>query len=166
VKAPSTPGSTTGARKGGIWWSARGSLLLLSLLGFLAAYYLTLVHYRGGIPRCYVVEGCALVQTSKYSTILGIPIALPGTVYFALLFYLGIGLTTNPNRKLVLAYKVFAFAGALAAVPLFLLQAVVLRAYCTYCLVTEFVLVTTWLISLGLRLTPGEGQATRPPPKA
>jgi uncharacterized membrane protein len=133
----------------------RASLPVMSLLGFLAALYLTLVHYRGGIPRCYVVEGCAIVQNSKYSAVLGIPIALPGALYFAFMFYLGIGLLALPRRRVVLVYRIVAFAGALAAVPLFLLQAVALRAYCTYCLVTEVVLVATWLVSLALRVPPG-----------
>ncbi len=53
---------------------------------------------------------------------------------------------------MVLGYKILAFARALAAVPLFLLQAAVLHAYCTYCLVTEFVLVVTWLVSLTLKV--------------
>ncbi len=64
----------------------RALLVLLSLTGYMAAFYLTLVRFRGGIPRCYVVEGCAVVQTSKYATILGVPIALLGTLYFALIF--------------------------------------------------------------------------------
>jgi uncharacterized membrane protein len=132
----------------------RSCLPAISLLGFVAAFYLTLVHYRGGVPRCYVVEGCAIVQTSKYSTVLGIPIALPGTAYFALMFFLGIRLLEPLSRKLLLAYKILALAGVLVAVPLFLLQAVALRAYCTYCLVTEIVLVITWVASLTLRLPP------------
>jgi uncharacterized membrane protein len=136
----------------------RGLLLVVSLLGFLAAFYLTLVHYRGDIPRCYVVEGCAVVQTSKYSTILHVPIALLGTLYFALMFYLSIGVAATPGRRLILLYKTLAFVGALVAIPLFLIQAIVLHAYCTYCLVVELVLLVTWLASLGLapqrRTTP------------
>lgn len=145
---------TPAAPRTRLWWAVRVWLLVVALLGFLAAFYLTLVHYRGGIPRCYVVEGCAIVQTSKYSAILGIPIALPGALYFAAMFYLGIGLVVVPTRRVVLAYRILAFAGALAAVPLFLLQAAVLRAYCTYCLATEVVLVAMWLASLALRAAP------------
>jgi uncharacterized membrane protein len=141
----------------------RGFLLVAALLGFLAAFYLTLVHYRGGIPRCYVVQGCDIVQTSRYSAIIGVPIALPGTIYFVLMFYLGIALLVMPKRAVVLAYKTLAYAGALAAIPLFLLQAAVLRAYCTYCIATEIVLVATWLASLALKAPARPGGKTLSP---
>jgi uncharacterized membrane protein len=146
--------------------SIRVFLLAMSLSGFLAAFYLTLVHYRGGIPNCYVVQGCDIVQTSKYSAILGVPVALPGVLYFALTFYLGIALLAVPNRKVVLTYRIVVFAGALAAVPLFLLQAVSLRAYCTYCLVTEVVLVATWLASLALKVPARAADQTSGPASA
>ena len=137
----------------------RGFLLAVSFLGLLSAFYLTLQHYRGGVPQCYVVDGCSLVQTSKYSAIFGVPIALPGALFFAAMFSLGIALMTVPSRAVTLAYKILAYAGALAAIPLFLLQAVVLRAYCTYCLVTEVVLFALWLASFGLRAEPRTADA-------
>jgi uncharacterized membrane protein len=145
-------------RRGRFFWWVRCALVILALLGFLSGLYLTLVHYRGGIPRCYVVQGCDIVQTSKYSAILGVPIALFGAVYFTLMFYLGIGLMATPTRKLVLGYKLLSYAGALAAIPLFLLQAVVLRAFCTYCLVTEAVLFLMWVGSFAVKPA---GPATR-----
>jgi uncharacterized membrane protein len=146
-------------RRGPLHWWVRGALVVLALLGFLSALYLTLVHYRGGIPRCFVVKGCDIVQTSKYSAILGVPIALFGAVYFTIMFYLGIGLMARPTRKLVLSYKLLSYAGALAAIPLFLLQAAVLRAFCTYCLVTEVVLFLMWVGSFAVK--PG-GSAITP----
>ena len=133
-------------RRGVPWF-----LLAISFLGFLVALYLALLHYRGVLPNCYVVRGCDVVQTSRYSAIFGVPIALFGTLYFALMFYLGIGLLTGRAPRLVMTYKVLAFAGALAAVPLFLIQAVVLRAFCTYCLVIEVVLLLMWGASFLLK---------------
>ena len=35
--------------------------------GFVVSAYLTIVHYRGYVSPCYVVQGCETVQTSKYS---------------------------------------------------------------------------------------------------
>jgi uncharacterized membrane protein len=142
------------------------ALVLLALLGVLSALYLTLVHYRGGIPRCYVVQGCDIVQTSKYSAILGVPIALLGAAYFTVMFYLAIGLTTSPAPKLVLGYRLLSYAGALAAIPLFLLQAVVLRAFCTYCLITEAILLLLWVDSFAVKpANPAEQTVTRDRPR-
>jgi uncharacterized membrane protein len=119
-------------------------------VGFVISLYLTFVHYRGYVSPCYVVHGCEEVQTSKYSVILGVPLALVGTLFFGLMFYLGIGLLTGPAVLVVRAYKVLAFAGALAIIPLFLLQAIVLKAFCTYCVATEALMLVLWVASFWL----------------
>jgi len=115
--------------------------------GFVISLYLTFVHYRGYVSPCYVVKGCEAVQTSKYSVVLGVPLALLGTVFFALMFYLGIGLLTGSRLQVVRVYKLLAFLGALAIIPLFLLQAIVLKAFCTYCLATEAIMLVLWVAS-------------------
>jgi uncharacterized membrane protein len=126
----------------------RIALVVLALAGFLISFYLTLSHYRHLIPPCYVTSGCESVVTSRFSTILGVPLSLIGAIFFAVMFYLGIGLIAAPRRVVVHAYDLLAFAGILAAVALFLLQAVVLRAYCTYCLATEVIALLIWAGSL------------------
>lgn len=126
-------------------------LLSASFVGFAISTYLMFTHYRGSIPPCHVVQGCETVQTSRYSEILGIPLALFGTAFFALMFYLAIGLLTSGRSLLVSAYKLLAFAGALAAIPLFLLQAVVLEAFCSWCLMTEVMMLGMWAGSFFLR---------------
>jgi len=94
------------------------------------------------------------VQTSAYSVLLGVPVALLGTLFFGLMFYLGIGLLTSSRVLLVNLYKVLAFVGALAIIPLFLLQAIVLKAFCTYCVLTEALMLLMWVMSFLLR-APG-----------
>ena len=73
-------------------------LLGAAFAGFVLSMYLTLVHYRGYVSPCFVVHGCEQVQTSRYSVVLGIPVALLGTVFFALMFYLAIGVLTRSAR--------------------------------------------------------------------
>ena len=123
--------------------------------GFVVSLYLTFVHYRGYVSPCYVVHGCEEVQTSEYSVILGVPLALLGTVFFALMFYLSIGLLTSSRLLVLRIYKVLAFVGALAIIPLFLLQAVVLKAFCTYCVATEALMLVLWVVSF-LLAAPGQ----------
>jgi len=120
-------------------------LAVVSYAGFVISLYLTFVHYRGYVSPCYVVHGCEEVQTSRYSAILGVPLALLGTIFFTLMFYLAIGLLTRPGLTLMRAYKVLAFLGALAVIPLFLIQAVLLKAFCTYCIATEALMLALWV---------------------
>lgn len=138
--------------------SVRVALVVLALAGFLISFYLTLTHYRHLIPPCYVTSGCESVVTSRYATILGVPLSLIGTVFFVVMFYLGISLLTGHHRVAVRAYDLLAFAGILAAAVLLLLQAVVLRAYCTYCLATEAIALLIWAGSL-LVTSSGDGGA-------
>lgn len=144
-------------------WRVPLFLVAASYVGFVISLYLTFVHYRGYISPCYVVHGCEAVQTSRYSVILGVPLALAGTAFFAFMFYLGIGLLTNRTAMLVRAYKLLAYAGALAVIPLFLLQAVVLKAFCSYCVATEVLMLTLWGASFVLPSLGRGGEAREAP---
>ena len=123
------------------------TLAAAAYAGLVISIYLTIVHYRGYVSPCYVVHGCETVQTSKYSVILGVPVALVGALFFGLMFYLAIGLLRSRQLWLVRVFKVFAFLGALAIIPLFLLQAIVLKAFCTYCVATEIIMLAIWILS-------------------
>jgi uncharacterized membrane protein len=125
-----------------------------SYAGFAISLYLTFVHYRGYVSPCYVVHGCEQVQTSRFSTIGPIPLALLGTVFFGLMFYLAIGLLTRSSVTLVRVYKVLAYLAALGVIPLFLIQAIWLRAFCSYCVATEAIMLSMWIVSF--LLTPAE----------
>jgi len=98
------------------------------------------------------------VQTSRYSTLLGVPVALAGAVYFGLMVYLGVALLRRPPRWLARAARVLSLLGALAVVPLFLLQAVALKAFCGPCLVAEALLLATWIVSLLLTAPDRSGR--------
>ena len=140
-------------------WVVPLILTATSYTGFAVSLYLTFVHYRGYVSHCYVVEGCEQVQTSRFAVIFGVPVALLGLIFFTAMFYLGIGVLTRSSVKLVRAYKVLAYLGALAAVPLFLVQAIALRAYCTYCVLTEIILLVMWGVSFLLK-APAQASET------
>jgi uncharacterized membrane protein len=61
------------------WWA----LALLGAPGGAVAGYLTYSHWEGGPTVCGGVGECELVQTSEYSAIAGVPVALMGILYFA-----------------------------------------------------------------------------------
>ena len=134
------------------------TLAALAYAGFVVSTYLTIVHYRGYVSPCYVVQGCETVQTSKYSVILGVPVALLGALFFGLMFYLAVGLLRSRPLMLVRVFKVFAFLGALAIIPLFLLQAIVLKAFCTYCVATEVLMLAIWILSFLLAAPERSGE--------
>ncbi len=136
------------------------ALAALSFAGFVIATYLTFVHFRGYVSPCYVVSGCEAVQTSEYSVVLGVPVALAGAVFFALMLYLSVGLLTAARPWLLRTVQVLAFVAALAMIPLFFLQAIVLQAFCSYCLATEAVVLAMWVLTFFLVPAAGRRQVT------
>jgi uncharacterized membrane protein len=65
-------------------WIPRGALhrvmLGLAVLGLAVAAYLTYVHYSGAKPACSAGQSCLKVQTSQWSRLAGVPVALIGLV--------------------------------------------------------------------------------------
>ncbi len=64
----------------------RITLIVLTVLGLGVASYVTYVHYAGIKPACTAGESCTKVQTSRYSELGGVPVALIGLIgYVAIL---------------------------------------------------------------------------------
>jgi uncharacterized membrane protein len=56
----------------------RVAAAVVAAIGTLVSAYLTWVHYSGNLALCIGVGGCEAVQTSRFSMIGAIPIALVG----------------------------------------------------------------------------------------
>lgn len=58
----------------------RRVMLALAIIGLGVATYLTIVHYAGLNPACTAGESCVKVQTSVWSELDGVPVALLGLI--------------------------------------------------------------------------------------
>lgn len=119
-------------------------LLLLSIAGFFDSAYLTILHYKNIIPPCSIVKGCETVLTSQFSTILGIPVALVGSLYFLVLIFL---ILANLKLGLFRYFKILALLGVLVSIFFFSIQAFILQAFCQYCLLSEVIILAIFGIS-------------------
>ena len=84
----------------------RAAAIACSLLGLAIAGYLTYVHYAGISPVCEIAHGCEKVQTSPWSAVAGVPVALLGLLGYAgtlavLLAPGDVGLTAAAGQALV-----------------------------------------------------------------
>lgn len=124
--------------------AARSLLAVAALAGLAIASYLTIVHYRGGAPIC-ATNGCEIVQESRYAELLGVPVALLGTLAF------GAMLLSAGLRKpvVVVSAAALALTAVLFAAYLVYVQLVVLDAVCVWCVasdaLTAVVAVAAWL---------------------
>jgi len=127
-------------------WGAR----LLGLAGFLDAAYLTVSHYAGTELACGPAGGCEVVTTSRFATVGGIPIALVGAVYYAIVVLLAWtpGDRWGRGTALVLA-GITGLATAVSGVLVWL-QAAVIHAWCRFCLGSAATTLLLFLCALAL----------------
>lgn len=124
--------------------TARSLLAAAALAGLAIASYLTIVHYQGVAPIC-ATSGCEIVQRSRYAELLGVPVALLGTLAFAAM------LLSAAVRKpvIVVSAATLALTAVLFAAYLVYVQLVVLDAVCMWCVasdaLTAVVAVAAWL---------------------
>ena len=114
----------------------RPAIAALALAGAGVAAYLTWVHYHPGALVCLSGGGCETVQKSRYSELLGVPVALLG-----LLAYAALAASAALRGLLVAAAAAaVALAGLLFALWLVYVQAAILHAWCNWCLASDAVL--------------------------
>ena len=135
----------------------RITLIVLSVLGVALASYLTYIHYANVKPLCGRGGGtCLKVQTSQYSKLAGVPVALMGLIgYIAIL---GTLLAPEEERwrfaTAALTLGGFGFSAYLTYREVFSLEEI-----CEYC-VSSAVLLTVMLgLSLWRFLRGGESPA-------
>lgn len=116
--------------------------LVVALIGFADATFLTVEHYRGVIPPC-TTAGCDTVLTSSYSVILGVPVSLLGAIYYLIMaagafMYLearhGSG-TIASHHSAILKWSMAATVlGLVMSVYFVSVMSFALHAWCQYCL--------------------------------
>ncbi len=133
-------------------------MLVLAVIGLGVAIYLTYVHYSGTKPACTAGASCIKVQTSQWSKLAGVPVALIGLIgYIAIL-----GSLLVPDREesrlvtLGLTLIGFLFSGYLTYRELFSIHAI-----CEWC-ASSAVILTILLICAVIRYVITDDSAAVP----
>lgn len=113
-------------------------LFIFALLGFIDATYLTIEHFLNSIPPC-TIGGCETVLTSVYAEILGIPVALLGSLYY-LIISVFIFIYFDTKKEIFLRIPSYlSVLGLLSALWFSHLQIFIIKAFCPYCAVSAFI---------------------------
>jgi uncharacterized membrane protein len=120
-------------------------MIVLAVLGLGIASYVTYVHYAGIKPACTAGESCTKVQTSVYSELAGVPVALMGLIgYVAILATLLAPEGENSRfATLVLTLGGFGFSAYLTYRELFSIHAI-----CEWCVTSAVVMTILMLCSV------------------
>lgn len=122
--------------------------ILVSFLGFLDASYLTINHYSGTTPDCTLIAGCGEVTTSKYATILNIPVALLGMFYYLTVLITSLLYFDTKNSKIIRIFLPLTSVGFLASAWFVAAQIFIIKSICQYCMLSA--LTSTILFIFGL----------------
>ena len=128
---------------------------VLAAAGLLISAYLTWVHFAQVAPVCVGGSGgCETVQSSRYATVLGVPVAVLGLVGYAGLL---ISAVLRGELGVYLGF-LFALVGTLFSAYLTYLEVFVIHAICQWCVASAAIMVAA-LICAALaawRLTGNE----------
>ncbi|HET7678372.1 MAG TPA: vitamin K epoxide reductase family protein [Candidatus Limnocylindrales bacterium] len=132
------------------------TMIVPTLIAALAASYLTASHFSGALPACGPVAGCDVVANSRYSTVLGMPIALPGALGASGLAGLYLMWWRTGARSPLMAAYVVGLVALAGVAYLTFLELVVIRAICSWCVVYGVGTLAAWVVSLLLLRRPPE----------
>src|SRR5688500_2984260 len=115
---------------------------LLALIGLFVSLYLTL--YKLGIIGTITctLGSCETVQTSKWATFLGLPVAAWGLGFYAMMLALSLAWLSErfeDSPALAVALLVAGIWGALFSAWLTYLELFVIHAICQWCVVSAVV---------------------------
>jgi uncharacterized membrane protein len=137
----------------------RAAAIACGALGLGIAGYLTYVHYAGVSPACEIAHGCAKVQSSEWSELAGVPVALLGLLTYAgilaALFVRGEGALL---AAAALSLVGFGFSAYLTYREVFTIEAI-----CIWCVGSAIVLTALALLTVA-RLLRAPGAPGAPSP--
>ncbi len=133
-------------------------MIVLATIGLGIASYLTYVHFAGIKPACTAGESCTKVQTSVYSKLAGVPVALMGLIgYIAILGSL-LAPESETSRFATLVFTIagFGFSAYLTYRELFSIHAI-----CEWCASSAGIMTILMLLSIW-RFLRGDGSLDPP----
>ena len=124
----------------------RITLLVLTLLGVGVASYLTYIHYAGIKPLCgRNGGGCEIVQTSEYSKLAGVPVALIGLIGYVAILAALLAPDSESSRFAAVGLTVvgFGFSAYLTGRELFSIHHL-----CEWCLSSAVIVTVLMCLSI------------------
>jgi len=141
----------------------RKTLIVFAAIGVCLGAYLTYVHYSGVTPPCSIKGNpCSQVQKSKYSELVGVPVALMGLIgYIAILA----SLLAPDSERMRFATMAFALGGFGFSMYLTYRELFTLHKICEWCvgsavIITIIMCLSVWRFLLGDTPSPGPAEAT------
>jgi uncharacterized membrane protein len=128
-------------------------MLVLAVIGLGLASYLTYVHYSGIKPACSLGGSCEKVQTSAYSHLAGVPVALMGLIGYVAIVILLLAPENETTRFATVAVVTigFGFSAYLTYRELFSIHAI-----CEWCASSAVIMTVLLILAITRYLVGGD----------
>jgi uncharacterized membrane protein len=123
-------------------------LVVLSLVGFADSVYLATAHYLGFQVPCDITRGCETVLSSKFASLLGLPLSVWGMAFYTAVIVLCLLANHYQVCKRLLTW--FLVLGSALAAAFLFLQFFVIKQVCQYCLLADLLTVVLLLVDLNI----------------
>ncbi|MDP3990533.1 MAG: vitamin K epoxide reductase family protein [archaeon] len=131
-------------------------LIILAVLGLFTSFYLIKNHYVGAVSgsACDFNEtiSCSIVNTSIYSELLGVPVAIFGALWFVVLLTVLVKLLAKKNpRKSVHNFILLGWSilGVLFIVYMVVAE-IILKSICPFCTLVHIIVLITFICAIVL----------------
>ena len=124
----------------------RTTMTVLTVIGVGLASYLTYIHYAGIHPLCTTGGSCEEVQTSAYSKLAGVPVALIGLIGYIVILASLLAPVSERTRlaTMTLTLGGFGFSAYLTSRELFSIHAICEWCVSSAILMTVLTCLTVW----------------------
>lgn len=130
-------------------------IFIFTIISAIIGLYITRIIYlqkRKKIPLvCPFGADCNFVTSSKFSTFFGIKLELYGIVYYLMIIIVYLFFLIFPfliTKILLLILFGFAIAGFLFSIYLTLIQAFVIKSWCSWCLMSASISTIIFILSI------------------
>ena len=125
-------------------------LAILSVAGVAVSAYLTFEHYQLVPSVCLFHMKCDKVLASPYAQLWGVPIALIGLGMYALISLMVFASWRNPRWEHVIGLGIYgvSLSGIVFTGYLYYVEIFILKALCTWCMVSSVVLMSIFVVSV------------------
>ena len=124
--------------------------ILFTVIGLLVSIYMTIFKITNNENMCIGSHGCSIVNSSRYSEVNGIPVAVIGAVgYLAILAVLF--LERRPGffqQNGTLLFFGLSLTGFLFTLYLIFVEVALIKAYCPFCITSQIVMTLIFIISV------------------
>lgn len=126
-------------------------IAVLALVGAFIATYLTL--YKMGVigELTCSIHGCETVNSSRWATFLGLPVAAWGVAFYAAMFVvalIGTSQRLEGERNISQALALMAGIGVVFSAWLTSLELFVIHAVCMWCVTSAVIVILIFFLSL------------------